>query len=158
MVAQSVRVVKLNPQGWQRRNQQADLTKNRNTGYGTKRNGGKGGDAQPTRPNPAGRQTDGNVKRRPALHFYRTKGNIMKKMIPLIALMFLAGCGKHSTENQSGSANPAANEPAPGAVDTNAPAASGASNSSPANEMVTNGTTTNSSMMGTNGTTGTNQN
>ena len=82
----------------------------------------------------------------------------MKKIIPLMALMFLAGCGNHSTDNQSGSANPAANEPAPGAVDTNAPAASGASNSSPANEMVTNSATANSSIMGTNGATGTNQN
>jgi hypothetical protein len=48
MVAQSVRVVKLNPQGWQRRKQQAGLTKNRNTGYGTKRNQGNGVGAQPT--------------------------------------------------------------------------------------------------------------
>ena len=82
----------------------------------------------------------------------------MTKIIPLMALMFLAGCGNHSTDNQSGSANPAANEPAPGAVDTNAAAASGTSNSSPADEMVTNSTTTNSSMMDTNGITGTNQN
>lgn len=82
----------------------------------------------------------------------------MKKIIPLMGLMFLAGCGNHSTENQSGSANPAASEPAPGAVDTNASAASGASNSSPGNEMVTNSTTTNSSMMDTNGPAGTNQN
>jgi hypothetical protein len=69
MVAQSVRVVKLNPQGWQRRKQQAGLTKNRNTGYGTKRNQGKGVGAQPTWPSPAGSQTNGNVKYRPALHF-----------------------------------------------------------------------------------------
>ena len=84
--------------------------------------------------------------------------NIMKKIIPLIALMFLAGCGNNSTDNQSGSANPPTSEPAPGSADTNAPAVSGASNSSPGNEMVTNSNTTNSSMLDTNGTAGTNQN
>ncbi len=84
----------------------------------------------------------------------------MKKIIPLIALMFLAGCGNNAPENQSGSANPATSEPAPGAADTNAPAASGESgtNGSPVNETSTNSTTTNSSMMGTNGPAGTNQN
>ena len=91
--------------------------------------------------------------------FNQTKRLIfMKKIIPLIALMFLAGCGNNSTENQSGSANPAASEPAPGSTDTNAPAASGATNSSPDNEMATNSITTNSSIMGTNATAGTNQN
>ncbi|MGD0086974.1 MAG: hypothetical protein ABSC24_07570 [Verrucomicrobiota bacterium] len=82
----------------------------------------------------------------------------MKKIIPLISLMFLAGCGNHSTENPSGSPNPAASEPSPGVVDTNASAASGASNSSPFNEMATNSTTTNSGMMVTNVPVGTNQN
>jgi hypothetical protein len=82
----------------------------------------------------------------------------MKKIIPLIALMFLAGCGNNSTENQSGSANPPTSEPVPGATDTNTPAMSGASNSAPANETAPGGTTTNSGMMDTNIPAGTNQN
>jgi len=82
----------------------------------------------------------------------------MKKIIPLIALMFLAGCGNNSTENQSGSANPPASESAPGSTDTNTPAMSGASNSAPANETAPGGTTTNSGMIDTNTPAGTNQN
>ncbi len=69
----------------------------------------------------------------------------MKKIIPLIALMFLAGCGNNSTENQSSPANPPTSEQPSGSGPT------GASNSSPATETVTNSPATNSGVMTTNG-------
>lgn len=73
----------------------------------------------------------------------------MKKIIPLIALLFLAGCGNNSTntENQSAPANPAASEQPsnPGTPET--------TNSSPAAETATNSPSpaTNSGVANTNG-------
>ncbi len=69
----------------------------------------------------------------------------MKKIIPLIALMSLAGCGNNPTENQSSPANPPTSEQPSGSDKTIA------SNSSPPAETVTNSPTTNSSVMNTNG-------
>ncbi|MGA9778432.1 MAG: hypothetical protein WBS33_09205 [Verrucomicrobiia bacterium] len=74
----------------------------------------------------------------------------MKKIIPLIALMLLAGCGNNSTENQSSPANPPTSEQPSGSGST------GTSNSSPAAETVTNGPATNSGGMVTNGSASTN--
>jgi PBP1b-binding outer membrane lipoprotein LpoB len=71
----------------------------------------------------------------------------MKKIIPLIALLFLAGCGNNSTNtvNQSAPANPATGEqPAnPGTSET--------TNSNPATETATNSPATNSGVANTNG-------
>jgi uncharacterized lipoprotein YajG len=87
--------------------------------------------------------------RRPDVN--QTKGpKAMKKIIPLVALMFLAGCGNKSTENQSSPANPPASEQ---------PSNSGespATNSNPAQETVTNSPATNSGLMPPNGSTGAN--
>ena len=69
----------------------------------------------------------------------------MKKIIPLIALMFLAGCGNKSTENQSSPANPPTSE------QPSSPGTTGGSNNSPAMETVTNNPATNSGVMATNG-------
>jgi len=74
----------------------------------------------------------------------------MKKIIPLIALVFLAGCGNNSTENQSSPANPPTSESPSGSGNA------GASNSSPATETVTNSPATNAGVMITNNSAGAN--
>lgn len=76
----------------------------------------------------------------------------MKRIIPLIALLFLAGCGNNSTntENQSTPANPPASEQPPN------PGTSGTTNNNPAPGTVTNSPATNSGMTTTNGSAGTN--
>jgi uncharacterized lipoprotein YajG len=82
----------------------------------------------------------------------------MKKIIPLIAIMLLAGCGNNSTENQSGPANPPTSGQSPNSGDTSSSGTSGESNNSPSIGTVTNSPATNSNAMDTNGPTGTNQN
>ncbi len=77
----------------------------------------------------------------------------MKKIIPLIALMFLAGCGNSPTENQSAPANPPTSEQPSGSDKT---VASNSSPSSPATETITNNPATNSGAMTTNGSEGAN--
>jgi uncharacterized lipoprotein YajG len=72
----------------------------------------------------------------------------MKKIIPLIALLLLAGCGNNSTENQSSPANPPTGEQPSSSGTT------GASNSSPVMETVTNSPATNSGVMAPNGAAG----
>jgi hypothetical protein len=76
----------------------------------------------------------------------------MKKIIPLIGLMFLAGCGNNSSENQSSPANPPETESAQPS-NSGTP---GETNSNPAAETVTNSPATNSGVMTTNGSTGAN--
>jgi len=82
----------------------------------------------------------------------------MKKIIPLMALMFLAGCGNNSTENQSGSANPPASEQAPNPAETNLPAAGAASGNGSSSETATNHPAANTGTTTTNAPAGTNQN
>ena len=62
----------------------------------------------------------------------------MKKIISLIALLFLAGCGNNSTENQSTPANP------PTSGQSSDSATPGATNISPPTETATNSPATNS--------------
>jgi uncharacterized lipoprotein YajG len=71
----------------------------------------------------------------------------MKKIIPLIALLFIAGCGNNSTntENQSAPANP------PTSDQPSNPGTSEATNSNPATETATNSPATNSGVANTNG-------
>jgi uncharacterized lipoprotein YajG len=82
----------------------------------------------------------------------------MKKIIPLFAVVFLAGCGNNSTENQSVPANPPTSEQSPSSGDTNSSGTGGESNHSPSMETVTNSLATNSNAMDTNSPTVTNQN
>jgi hypothetical protein len=44
----------------------------------------------------------------------------MKTIIPLLAMMFMVGCGNNST-NQSGSANSSSSEPPASSSNTNSP-------------------------------------
>ena len=74
----------------------------------------------------------------------------MKRIIPLIALVLLAGCGNKSSENQSSPANPPASEQP---SNSGAP---GETNNNPAAETVTNSPATNSGVMSTNGSAGAN--
>ena len=82
----------------------------------------------------------------------------MKKIIPLIAVMFLAGCGNNSTENQSGPVNPPTSEQPSNSGDTNSSGTSEGITNSPSIETTTNSPATNSNAMPTNAPAGTNQN
>jgi len=84
----------------------------------------------------------------------QTKGSkTVKKFIPLIAVMFLAGCGNNSTENQSAPANPTTSEQSPASGATSVE-----SNTNSSIGTVTNSPATNSNAMDTNSPAGTNQN
>jgi uncharacterized lipoprotein YajG len=83
--------------------------------------------------------------------------NHMKKIISLLAVTLLAGCGHNSTENQSGPVNPPAGEPASNSTETSSAGVSVASNSSPIIETVTNNPATNFKVLDTNSPAVTNQ-
>ena len=82
----------------------------------------------------------------------------MKRIIPLMAIMLLAGCRNNSTENQSGSVSPPAGEQPSNSAETSLAGTNGASNNSPSIETTTNNSATNSNAMDTNAPAGTNQN
>jgi uncharacterized lipoprotein YajG len=70
-----------------------------------------------------------------------------KTIIPLLAMMFLVGCGNNSS-NQSNSTNSASGEPPAGSINTNSPSTNEMINNIPAAGMtnvpaITNGAGTN---------------
>jgi hypothetical protein len=72
----------------------------------------------------------------------------MKTIIPLLSLMFLVGCGKNNSMDQSSSTNSTSAEPPVSSINTNSPATNDVVNTSPAIQttnvsVMTNATGTN---------------